>query len=94
MTEIVLTIVIVALLGYHAYCERLHKQEREKMMNAIVAKNAQELRDLTLAENTEIKVKPPGPPDLEPLENLSDQQHLDAIMGRLKTPQLSEEENG
>ncbi len=94
MIDLLLVALIVAILGYHAYSERLHKEERDKMINAIMAKNAQELRDLEIAQNTKIKVEPATPPDLEPLENLTDQQHLNAITGKLNTPILGEEDNG
>ena len=80
MIDILLFIVIIAILAYHAYSQKQNAEERQRLINTIVAKNAQELRDLTLAGNTEIKVEPPREPDLTPLENLSDSEHYKAIL--------------
>ena len=91
MIDIILTIIILALLAYHAYTQKLNKEEREKLVNAVMSKNAVELRDLEIAGNTKIDVKPMSPPDLEPLENLSNDEHLKAI---LKQVEKVEEENG
>ena len=59
MSEIVLVGVILILCGLLGYKEYLGKKERDKFVNALLAKNATELRDLELVE----KVAPIKPMD-------------------------------
>lgn len=72
MSEIILSLVIVALLIYIALKERLVSQERSKLVNAIIAKNAQEAIGLATADSA--KPQPPKPPELIPSDSLTDDQ--------------------
>ena len=90
MIEIALVLLIVAQMVYHAWYVREAREEKAKLINAVLSKNAQELRDLEIAQNTEIKVEP-IPPDFQPMENLSDEEHLRAIKQQLGTA-LGEED--
>ena len=60
MSELVLFGVIAVLAGLLGWRERENKQEREKLINAYLSKNAQELKDLEVAEKTK-PVKPIAP---------------------------------
>lgn len=85
--QIILFAIIIALLVYHYFYAKQVKEERKDLMNAIIAKNAQELRDLTLAGNTQIKVDPPKEPDLEPLENVTDDRFMKALLEKKEVEQ-------
>ena len=91
MIELILSGLIVVVLAYHAYSEKLHKEKEDKLINAIMAKNATELRDLEIAKNTKIEMEPSTPPDLEPLENLTNDEHFKMIM---KQAQERSQEDG
>lgn len=88
MIELVLSGIIVALLVYHYLSMKQVKEERKDLVDKIVttaiAKNASEYRDMELAKNTEIKLEPPTPPDFEPIENLTDEEHAQAIKNQLE----------
>lgn len=88
---ICLQMLIIIWLLYREGKERLdllsaHKQDRDKLVNALVAKHPAELRDLTLAD----KVAPIVPqaqqePDLVPESSLSDEDFDQAIRRQLET---------
>lgn len=69
MTELILFGVIVVLSALLCYRERENKLERSKLVNALLARNATELRDLEFVE----KVKIPDPkPVIDPLVSTAD----------------------
>lgn len=72
MTEIILTIIILALLVYHAWYVREHDGQVEMLTRAVMSK------DLTELNNSEIIKKTPAikkkEEDLIPFEELSDKQ--------------------
>lgn len=78
MTEILITILAIVIIGVLTWLlYRLlekHTAEQNKLINALIAKNPEQMRDLTLAD----KVKPiePSPnlttPDLIPEQNLDE----------------------
>ena len=71
MIEIVLTSVILILCGLLGWKEREGRLERNKLINAILAKNAQEMVNLDLTDKTAIKAQiPQKEPDFVPQENL------------------------
>lgn len=53
--EIVLVIIIALLCGLLGWKEREGRLERNKLINAILAKNAIEMANLELADKTQIK---------------------------------------
>lgn len=55
MTEIVLFLVIATLVVLIGYMDWNNRKERKAMLNAILAKNNQELVNLELAEKTKIE---------------------------------------
>ncbi len=76
-------LVIVSLLGFIGFKEWLFAKERKSLLNAIMAKSTQELKELELIDKTKINIKPvkPQPVDLVPLDELSDEEHLKAVTG-------------
>ena len=79
ITEIVLVIVILILCGYLGWKEREARIERAKFINALLAKNAQEMVNLELADKTQIKTEIPKPSEFVPPENLSQEDWEKAI---------------
>lgn len=82
MTEtFIVAIIALAILGYHAYYVREVNKEKKSLVDAIIAKSAEELRDLRVAENTKIRVEPKRQgemPDMIPIENLDDEAFMKA----------------
>lgn len=74
MIDIVLSIVIGLMIGLMAYMMRLHKEEKVKLINALIAKTPQQAVDLTMADRLSVTVpKEEKPPDLVPLDQLSEE---------------------
>jgi hypothetical protein len=74
MIELFVIVALVALLGWQEYQNRL---ERAKFLNMIKSKNAQEARDLDIADKTKIKIdsKPIMPEsDFIPESELTDEE--------------------
>ena len=77
-------LVIVSLLGFIGFKEWLFAKERKSLLNAIMAKSTQELKDLELIDKTKINLKPAKPKksDLVPMEELSDEEFFKAATGK------------
>lgn len=81
MSEIVLSLVIAALLSLIAWERHETKKERAKWINALLAKTAEQYRDLELTD----KVKPietpkvQSPPEFIPESDLTDEQFKEQI---------------
>lgn len=85
MVTILLFIIIFVLIGYIAWTHHQAKAERKqlidaqqiernKYINAIIAKKAEDLRDLTLADKVApLKPEMQKPPDLVPENQVSDE---------------------
>ena len=71
MIELGVIIVLSLLLGWKEYSGR---KERSKLINALMAKDAQDLVNLEMADKTQIKVQQPKPPDMVPMEQISDDE--------------------
>lgn len=81
-TEVILLLVIVGLGALLGWKEREGRLERNKLINALLAKNAQEMVNLDLVDKTEIKAQTPQQePDFIPPENLSQKDWEKAING-------------
>ena len=79
MIDYILIGVILILCGLLGWDRREGRIERNKLINAILAKNAQELVNLEMADKTKIKVEVPKQPDEIPLDSLSQKEWEDAI---------------
>ena len=79
ITEFVLIGVILILCGLIGWKEREGRIERNKLINAILAKNATEMANLDLADKTQIKAEVPKPSDFVSPDNLSQKDWEEAI---------------
>lgn len=92
MSEIILVIVILGLLAYLGWRDFQDRKERNKLINTLVAKNAEELAHLTVAEKIEPEksTESVADPESMPISDVSDQVFLNAINKQLE----GEEERG
>lgn len=74
MTELILLSVIVALCVLIGYERKTNKDERMKFLNALIAKNAQELSQLDAVDKLKVEVSPQKEPDLKPLSDMTDEE--------------------
>lgn len=79
--EAILLGVIIVLAGLLGWEKRENRLERSKLTNALLAKNAQEMVNLDLADKTQIKTEVPKQSDFVPQENLSQEDWEKAIHG-------------
>lgn len=82
MTEAVLLLVICALAALLAYDRHESRRERTKLIQAVMSKNAQDLKDFELAEKVTITQNiEPQLPDMTAIEELSDEDFTKFILG-------------
>lgn len=79
MIELVLIVVILILGGLLSLTLYQAREERERLVNVIISKNVQDLRELELVKNTKITIEKPKEPDLVPAESLSDKEFDELI---------------
>ena len=72
MVDVVLCIVIGLLMGLIAYLEWEHRQERSKLINALLAKKPEDMVNMTLADQTKIEVPKPVQNEMEDLMDASE----------------------
>ena len=72
MIEIALIIVALAQTGVLVYVLRSNKEERAKLVNALVSRNAQELAELQVVDKQKMSEPEPTIPNLTPVEQLDD----------------------
>lgn len=81
MIEILLTIVALSILGYHAWYVYEKNKEVSKLVNALVAKTPEQFRDMTLADKV-VPINPQivqAPPDFVPESELTDEKFAEMI---------------
>ena len=82
--EIILLGVIIVLCGLIGWEKRESRLEGNKLINAILARNAQEQANLDLADKTVIKTKvPESKPDLISESELDDETFNKYMKGEL-----------
>ena len=74
MIEFVLLATIISLIVLIAYTEKINQEEKDKLVNALIAKNATELRDLTAADKIKVEETKPTPPAMIPMDSLDDEE--------------------
>jgi hypothetical protein len=76
-------LVIVALCGLIGWQEYQNRKERNKLINVIISKNAQEVRDLGIADQTRISIdtKKAEEPDVVS-ESEASQEEWDKAIGK------------
>lgn len=84
MIEIILAFTVACLIGLLFYEKYTHNLERKELVNAIIAKTPEQLRDLKMAD----KVKPIQPEKIQrefiPEQDLSDEEfkkHIEREIG-------------
>ena len=83
MMEVILLLVIIVLAVLLGYMEYSNRKERENMLNAIVARDNQELVNLKLADKTKIENKVEEPKeDLVETNDLSDEDYDKFVLGK------------
>ena len=81
VVELILGVIIVAVIVGHFFYVKETNKEKSKLINALISKNAEELRDLELTE----KVKPitpeiPEEPMLVPESELTDEEFEEKVI--------------
>lgn len=88
MTEIILTILIAALLGFIYLKDKEHNIQVNKLIKGIIAKHSTDYSNMTLSESTKMEMSTPplGPidDDLIPLSSATDDMFDTAIVEDLK----------
>lgn len=69
--EIALVLTVFALCALIAWLDWNNRKERSKLVNAIVAKTPEQLRDLEFVEKVQPANMKPTTPDLTPVEAMS-----------------------
>lgn len=81
MVEVILAIISLSILGYHAYYVHSVQKEKGKLINALISKNAEEMTNLELADKTKIEVgKPKEREDLVPVSELDDEEFKKLVL--------------
>ena len=79
MSEIILSVVILALIGFIAYDKYEMRKERNKYINALLSKDAAQLRDLEFTEKLKIPKEEKVPNDLIDTKDLTDEQFMEQV---------------
>jgi hypothetical protein len=85
MSEFILFLVIAALATLLGWDRHENRKEREKLINTIISRTAQDLANLELAEKVkEIDPNPPATtdPDLINIADLTDEEFQKQIINR------------
>lgn len=80
VTEAVLAGVIFILCGLLGWKERENRLEKNKLINALLAKNAQDMVNLDLADKTQIKTQVEKESDLVSTDSLSQEDWEKAVL--------------
>ena len=88
MTDVLIafcfSIVLIAFIGLFIYLLEKHKQQTDKLINALVSKKPEEFRDLNLADKVRPIIPPqPQAPDLMPSESMDEAQFDQLIASQL-----------
>ena len=82
MTEAVLLLIVIALVGLVAFMDWNNRKERKSLLNAILSKTTEDMVNLELADKTKIDVKndeEDNLPDFTEVEGMSDDEYVDMI---------------
>lgn len=80
MSEIALVIVTLAQTGLIWYLLNSQKEERAKLINALVAKNSEEMINLEVLDKNKPQKKQKVDEILTPIENLSDDEFKKLVL--------------
>lgn len=92
IADIFLGLVCLGLIGAFVLYVRETNREKQKLINALIARNAQETANLTFADNTKITPEVTKPdPDLIPMDQLNDEQFDEHIQATLNNQTVEQE---
>lgn len=74
---IILALVIAAFLGYLYFRDKEERLERSKMLNAILAKNHQEMINLEVLDKSQPEKQAEETQRFEDTENLTNEEYID-----------------
>ena len=82
METIALIIVVIALCGLIGWIDYNNRRERKHLVNALMAKNSAELRDLDFVDQVgpTLKTEPTTTSNLVPVDQLSDEEFEEQIL--------------
>ena len=75
MIEIALIAVILILSGLMGFMDYSNRKERKSLINAILAKNNDELVNLELADKTKVEIGKDEEPDIVPSDTVSNEEY-------------------
>lgn len=79
---IAVILILCLLIGWMEYNNRI---ERSKFINALIAKNSEEMVNMDLSDKTKVEVNvPKKQEDLIPLDSLSDEEFMEKVVGEEK----------
>jgi hypothetical protein len=79
MIEVLVIAVLSGLIGWQDYNNR---KERSKLINALIARTPEQLRDLDFVDKVSVDTVKPTAPDLVPVDQLSDEQFAEMVGGQ------------
>ena len=79
--EIILGFTILLICGLLAYEKHQNKKVVEKLTNALIAKSAQELTQMDMADRVAVVQPVETKPDLIPEDELSDKEFDERVLG-------------
>lgn len=72
---------LALMVGFYLMNKEMTK-ERNKFVNALIAKNAREMQDLEFTQKVEPRQEERAP-DLVPIESLSDEEWAEKVLGQV-----------
>lgn len=74
ITVFFFSVILIGLVAMHAFYVMETNKEKKSLINALIAKNPDDYRNLTLADKVApIKPQDQKPPDMIPLDQLSEE---------------------
>jgi hypothetical protein len=84
MIELVFGLIIIALLAAFVLYVKESNAEKAKLINALVAKSPEQFRDLNLADKVAPLKPDVKPPDIIPLDQMTDEEFDNHIAQQLQ----------
>lgn len=84
ITLLTLSVVIIALLVERHFTNLQHKEEKSKLINALLSKTPQDFVNAELTDKVKIEQSKPVEHDI-PIEDIPDEEYLKIITGKEAT---------
>lgn len=82
MSEVILFLVIVALCTLIGWDRHETRKERQKLIQAVMSRSAQDLKDFELTEKLQFTPEPQSDPDLINIADLTDDEFQKKIIDK------------